>query len=61
VRENLRYGKLDASEAELVAAARAANATSSSPLPARLYTRVGEKGVKLSGGQRQRVAIAAPS
>src|SRR5579859_448281 len=59
VRENLRYGKLDASEAELVAAARAANADEFiERLPRGYDTLVGEKGVKLSGGQRQRVAIA---
>src|SRR5579859_364760 len=59
VRENLRYGKLDASEAELVAAARAANAEEFiERLPRGYDTLVGEKGVKLSGGQRQRVAIA---
>jgi subfamily B ATP-binding cassette protein MsbA len=59
VRENLRYGKLDASEAELVAAARAANADEFiARLPQGYDTLVGEKGVKLSGGQRQRVAIA---
>jgi subfamily B ATP-binding cassette protein MsbA len=59
VRENLRYGKLDASEAELVAAARAANAEEFiARLPQGYDTLVGEKGVKLSGGQRQRVAIA---
>jgi subfamily B ATP-binding cassette protein MsbA len=59
VRENLRYGKLDASEAELVAAARAANAEEFiARLPQGYDTLVGEKGIKLSGGQRQRVAIA---
>ncbi len=59
VRENLRYGKLDASEDELVAAARAANADEFiGRLPQGYDTLVGEKGVKLSGGQRQRVAIA---
>jgi subfamily B ATP-binding cassette protein MsbA len=59
VRENLRYGKLDASEDELMAAARAANAEEFiARLPQGYDTLVGEKGVKLSGGQRQRVAIA---
>ncbi len=59
IRENLRYGKLDASEAELVAAARAPNAEEFiARLPQGYDTLVGEKGVKLSGGQRQRVAIA---
>ena len=59
VRENLRYGKLDATDDELAAAARAANADEFiARLPQGYDTRVGEKGVKLSGGQRQRVAIA---
>jgi len=59
VRENLRYGKLDAPDAELEAAARAANAEEFiARLPQKYDTLVGEKGVKLSGGQRQRIAIA---
>ena len=59
IRENLRYGKLDASDAELEAAARAANAEEFIlRLPQKYDTLVGEKGVKLSGGQRQRIAIA---
>jgi subfamily B ATP-binding cassette protein MsbA len=59
VRENLRYGKLDATDEELVEAARAANAEEFiARLPQGYDTLVGEKGVKLSGGQRQRVAIA---
>ena len=59
VRENLRYGKLDATDAELEAAARAANAEEFIlRLPQKYDTLVGEKGVKLSGGQRQRIAIA---
>ncbi len=59
VRENLRYGKLDASDAELEAAARAANAEEFiGRLPQKYDTLVGERGVKLSGGQRQRIAIA---
>jgi len=59
VRENLRYGKLDANETELEAAARAANAEEFIlRLPQKYDTLVGEKGVKLSGGQRQRIAIA---
>jgi subfamily B ATP-binding cassette protein MsbA len=59
VRENILYGKLDASEAELSAAARAANAHDFIlQLPKGYETIVGERGVKLSGGQRQRIAIA---
>ena len=59
VRENLRYGRLEATDAELVAAARAANAEEFiERLPQKYDTLVGERGVKLSGGQRQRVAIA---
>jgi len=59
VRENILYGRLDASEAELIAAAKAANAHDFiQELPEGYETKVGERGVKLSGGQRQRVAIA---
>ncbi|MCY3582864.1 MAG: ATP-binding cassette domain-containing protein, partial [Chloroflexi bacterium] len=59
IRENILYGKLEASEAEMVAAARSANAHDFiSQLPNGYDTVVGERGIKLSGGQRQRVAIA---
>jgi subfamily B ATP-binding cassette protein MsbA len=59
IRENLRYGRLDASDAEVIAAAEAANAAEFiDRLPQGYDTVVGEKGIKLSGGQRQRVAIA---
>ena len=59
IRENIRYGKLDATDAELVAAARAANAHAFiMGFPLGYETVVGERGVKLSGGQRQRIAIA---
>jgi subfamily B ATP-binding cassette protein MsbA len=59
VRENLRYGRLDATDADLVAAAHAANADEFiDRLPSGYDTVVGERGIKLSGGQRQRVAIA---
>ncbi len=59
VAENIRYGRLDATEEQLVAAARAANATEFiDRLPQQYDTVVGERGVKLSVGQRQRVAIA---
>ena len=59
IRENILYGRLDASEDELIEAARAANAhTFIAELPAGYETIVGERGIRLSGGQRQRVAIA---
>ncbi len=59
IRENIRYGKLDATQAEVEAAAKVANAHDFIMNTARGYeTMVGERGVKLSGGQRQRVAIA---
>jgi subfamily B ATP-binding cassette protein MsbA len=59
VRENIRYGRLEASDAEIEAAANAANAHEFiMALPQGYDTLVGERGVKLSGGQRQRVAIA---
>lgn len=59
IRENILYGKLDASEDEMIAAARSANAHDFiSQLPKGYDTVVGERGIKLSGGQRQRVAIA---
>lgn len=59
IRENILYGRLDASEAELIAAARSANAHEFiTQLPKGYDTQVGERGVKLSGGQRQRIAIA---
>jgi subfamily B ATP-binding cassette protein MsbA len=59
VRENILYGRLDASEAEMIEAARAANAHEFITQLANGYDSVvGERGVKLSGGQRQRIAIA---
>jgi subfamily B ATP-binding cassette protein MsbA len=59
IRENIRYGRLEADEAELIAAAKAANAHDFiMELPDKYETIVGERGIKLSGGQRQRVAIA---
>ena len=59
IRENILYGKLNASEEDMIAAARSANAHDFiSELPQGYETIVGERGVKLSGGQRQRVAIA---
>ena len=59
VRENILYGRLDATEAEMVEAAVAANAHDFiSVLPEGYDTIVGDRGMRLSGGQRQRVAIA---
>ncbi len=59
LRENIAYGRLDASDAEIAEAARRARLDSLiADLPHGLDTVVGERGVKLSGGQRQRVAIA---
>ncbi len=59
IRENIRYGRLDATDAEIEAAARAANADGFiREFPDGYATIVGERGVKLSGGQRQRVSIA---
>ncbi|MGD0611217.1 MAG: ABC transporter transmembrane domain-containing protein [Anaerolineales bacterium] len=59
VRENILYGRLDASETEVVEAARAANAHEFILQLSKGYdTLVGERGAKLSGGQRQRIAIA---
>jgi ABC-type multidrug transport system fused ATPase/permease subunit len=59
VRENILYGRLDATEEELVAAARAANCHEFITRLADGYdSRVGERGVKLSVGEKQRVSIA---
>jgi len=59
IRENILYGKPDASEAEIIDAAKQANAWDFiSTFPEGLETVVGERGIKLSGGQRQRIAIA---
>jgi ATP-binding cassette subfamily B protein len=57
--ENLRYGRPDASDDEVLAAAAAARCSDFiAALPHGIETLVGERGVKLSGGQRQRIAIA---
>jgi ATP-binding cassette subfamily B protein len=57
--ENVRYGRLDATDAEVLEACEAAYATEFlNRLPQGLDTELGERGVKLSGGQRQRLAIA---
>jgi subfamily B ATP-binding cassette protein MsbA len=59
VRDNLLFAKLDASEEEMVAAARAAYAHDFIiELPNGYDTEIGERGVKLSGGQKQRLALA---
>ncbi|MEZ2405968.1 ABC transporter ATP-binding protein [Bosea sp. UNC402CLCol] len=59
IRENIAYGRLGASEAEIVEAARRARLDRMiADLPAGLDTVIGERGVKLSGGQKQRLAIA---
>ena len=59
IRDNIKYGNLNASESEIIQAAKEANAWEFiSAFPEGLDTLVGERGVKLSGGQRQRIAIA---
>lgn len=59
IRENILYGKPDATEQEVIEAARKANAWEFiRTFPEGLNTVVGERGIKLSGGQRQRIAIA---
>jgi subfamily B ATP-binding cassette protein MsbA len=59
VRENIAYGRPDATDDDVFAAARAAHAHEFVQLLAEGYdTRVGERGIKLSGGQRQRISIA---
>jgi len=59
VAENIRFGRPDASEAEIIRAAELAGATEFiNRLPQRFDTTIGERGVTLSGGQRQRIAIA---
>ncbi|WP_343694164.1 ABC transporter transmembrane domain-containing protein [Flavobacterium sp.] len=59
IRENIAYGKPDATDEEIIAAAKQANAFNFvDGFPEKFETLVGERGVKLSGGQRQRIAIA---
>ena len=59
VRENIRYGRLDATDEEIIKAAIAANADEFiRELPNSYDTKIGERGLNLSGGQRQRIAIA---
>jgi ATP-binding cassette subfamily B protein len=56
--ENIRYGRPDASNDEVLEAAIAARCDFIEALPEGIHTIVGERGVKLSGGQRQRIAVA---
>lgn len=59
IRENIAYGKPNASDEEIIEAAKKANAWEFiERFPEKLNTIVGERGIKLSGGQRQRIAIA---
>ncbi len=59
IRENIMYGRLEATDNELVEAAKAANADGFiMELPDGYDTYIGERGVKLSGGQKQRISIA---
>ena len=59
VMENIRYGRLDATDEEVIEAAKAANADSFiRELPQGYDTPIGERGLNLSGGQRQRMSIA---
>jgi ABC-type multidrug transport system fused ATPase/permease subunit len=59
IRENILYGRLDANEAEMMDAAKAANCHEFiMRLPEKYDSRVGERGVKLSVGEKQRVSIA---
>ena len=59
VMENIRYGRLEASDEEVIEAAKAANAEEFiRDLPEGYNTKLGERGLNLSGGQRQRLAIA---
>jgi ATP-binding cassette subfamily B protein len=59
IAENIRYGRIEASDADVIRAAEAAQADGFiRALPAGYATRVGERGLTLSGGQRQRIALA---
>ena len=57
--ENIRYGRLEATDDEVIAAAHLAHCDEFiDAMPDNYHTLVGERGVKLSGGQRQRISIA---
>ena len=59
IRDNIAYGRPDASQEEIIAASRSANAHDFiSDLPDGYESQVGERGVRLSGGERQRIAVA---
>ncbi|MEY3237934.1 MAG: hypothetical protein RI883_2035 [Bacteroidota bacterium] len=59
IRENISFGKTDATEAEIIEAAQKANALEFiNSFPEGLETQVGDRGIQLSGGQKQRIAIA---
>lgn len=59
IRENIAFGNLDASDEEIVEAAKRANAWEFiATFPDQLETQVGDRGIQLSGGQKQRIAIA---
>ena len=59
IKENIRYGKLDATDGEIIEAARRANIHDYiMSLPNGYNTQIGERGVRLSGGQKQRLSIA---
>ncbi|MBB3111431.1 subfamily B ATP-binding cassette protein MsbA [Paenibacillus phyllosphaerae] len=59
IMDNIRYGRMDASDEQVLAAAEAANASRFiEAFPEGFHTQIGERGVKLSGGQKQRLSIA---
>jgi len=59
IADNIRYGKLDASDDDIIAAAKAANAHDFIiRLPDQYRTQIGERGAQLSGGERQRISVA---